>query len=213
MQTIGFESRAFVLSANQCMKRKNLPPWIRGKAPSALGDKSSNGSITSDRRPSTDIAIDENHEATWLRSQKIEVEPNKTNGATSNGKASAVVDEEDPKAERPTPTRRRKSIITKTEDNHEIVLPAVDNPLKPNKASASDEDNEFVSRGGSCIIGPMGNILAGPLWEVEDGGFLSVEADFEDCERGRLDLDVAGSYSRNDAFKLTVEGLDINPPP
>ena len=213
MQTIGFESRAFVLSANQCMRTKNLPPWIKGKAPSAPSDKTSNGSSASGRRLSTDIAIDENHEATWLRSERIEVEPSSTNGATLNGKDSAVVDEENPNAERPTPTRRRKSTITRTEDNHEIVLPAVGNPAKPDQASISDEDDEFVSRGGSCIIGPMGNILAGPLWEVEDGGFLSVEVDFEDCERGRLDLDVAGSYSRNDAFKLIVEGLDINPPP
>lgn len=202
-----------MLSANQCMRRKNLPPWIRGKTPSALGDKSSNGSSLSDRRPSTDIAIDENHEATWLRSEKTGVKPNSTNGAALNGKDNAVVDEEDHKAERPTHTRRRKSTITKTADNHEIALPAVGNSPKPDQVPASDGDDEFVSRGGSCIIGPMGNILAGPLWEVEDEGFLSVEVDFEDCERGRLDLDVAGSYSRNDAFRLTVDGLDINPPP
>ena len=195
------------------MRRRNLPPWISGKAPSTPGEKSINGSRMSDRRLSTDIEIDESHEATWLASQRTRVEPNSTNGATLNGKDSAVEDEEDRQTEQPSPTRRRTSIITKTKDNHEIVLPAVSHSTKPDQASASNEDDEFVSRGGSCIVGPMGNILAGPLWEVEDGGFLSVEVDFEDCERGRLDLDVAGSYSRNDAFKLTVDGLDINPPP
>ena len=71
---------------------------------------------------------------------------------------------------------------------------------------------EFVSRGGSCIVSPLGDVLAGPLWEDEDG-LLVVEVDLEDCVRGRLDLDVAGHYSRSDAFRLTVEGLDLSPPP
>lgn len=57
------------------------------------------------------------------------------------------------------------------------------------------ESEEFVSRGGSCIVSPQGQILQGPLWEDEDG-MLTVGVDFDDCLRGRLDLDVAGSYSR-----------------
>lgn len=82
--------------------------------------------------------------------------------------------------------------------------------------SSDLENDPYLSRGGSCIVNPFGKVLTGPLWEVseEDAASLQiVEVDFEDCLRGRLDLDVAGSYSRNDAFKLTVEGLNLDPPP
>jgi nitrilase len=85
-------------------------------------------------------------------------------------------------------------------------------------AMLTDPDPEaFSSGGGSCIISPLGEVLAGPIWNVNDsdsdGSLQIVDVDFDDCLRGRLDLDLAGSYSRNDAFSLKVEGLDLNPPP
>jgi nitrilase len=73
------------------------------------------------------------------------------------------------------------------------------------------KDEEFLARGGSSIISPMGEVLAGPVWETKT--LIIHECDFDDCDRGKLDLDIAGHYSRSDAFKLTVEGLDLSPPP
>lgn len=61
---------------------------------------------------------------------------------------------------------------------------------------SSEEDDDYVSRGGSCIVGAFGQVLAEPLWDVEDGGIHIVEVDMDDCEKSRLDIDVAGSYSR-----------------
>ncbi|KAI0601715.1 carbon-nitrogen hydrolase [Biscogniauxia sp. FL1348] len=129
--------------------------------------------------------------------------------------------------------RRRSSVID--EDGNEIVLPAVRPTLStvpsqavvpgdeedehddgertiPPQVAGAGPGGEYVSRGGSCIVSPMGEVLAGPQWEDPDG-IIYADVDFEDCVRGRLDLDAAGSYSRNDSFKLTVEGLDFDPLP
>lgn len=148
MRTIAGEGRTFVLSANQCVRYRELPTWITDHA-----DK----------------------EGTALEGMII---------------CSSL----------------RKGSIIKT--NYNI-------------------GDQYISRGGSSICGPLGEVLAGPIWEtcVDDvleasgsgessgkDGLLIHEIDVEDCERGKLDLDVAGSYSRSE-FKLTVEGLDLNPPP
>lgn len=110
------------------------------------------------------------------------------------------------------PARPRKFSII--EDGNEIALPCPKVAMSnghAEEASPAKEKAEFVSRGGSCIISPLGQVLAGPLWEDEDG-LLTMDIDLEDCVRGRLDMDVGGHYSRNDSFRLSVEGLDLSPP-
>lgn len=286
MQTIACEGRAFVLSANQCVKRKNLPAWIKEENGSSdqRADKKPSSEFPENRlrRSSTVTKTDDNHEITWpLRNPKI----SETTEAMGSKSSSNADQDDDPSSHTPTSPKlpRRASVITKTEDNHEISWPSSESksqrnlppiqhsddivspsPLRLTTISLDEKDDndlnspssfhpltktpskhlvalpsslpppqpapkasptpssanpssssgeEFVCRGGSCIISPTGAVLAGPLWEVDTGGLLFATVDFEDCERGKMDLDVAGSYGRGDAFELRVQGLDISPPP
>lgn len=61
---------------------------------------------------------------------------------------------------------------------------------------------EIMCRGGSVIISPLGEVLAGPLYDQE--GMLLAELDLEDVSRGKFDFDVAGHYARPDIFQLLV---------
>lgn len=70
-------------------------------------------------------------------------------------------------------------------------------------AMAGDDPEEIVSRGGSCIIGPLGNVLAGPDFSGEC--ILYADIDLADIVRGKYDFDVVGHYARPDVFKLTVD--------
>ena len=57
-------------------------------------------------------------------------------------------------------------------------------------------------RGGSCIIGPLGEVLAGPAFDGET--ILAADIDQGQIARGKYDLDVCGHYARPDVFKLVV---------
>jgi nitrilase len=61
---------------------------------------------------------------------------------------------------------------------------------------------EIMCRGGSVILSPFGEILAGPLYDRE--GILTAELDLAEVARGKLDFDVVGHYARPDVFQLRV---------
>jgi len=66
-----------------------------------------------------------------------------------------------------------------------------------------DDPETVLSRGGSCIVGPLGNVLAGPDFAGET--ILAADIDSADVARARLDFDVVGHYARPDVFHLSVD--------
>jgi nitrilase len=61
---------------------------------------------------------------------------------------------------------------------------------------------EVMCRGGSVIVSPYGEVLAGPLFDQE--GILFADLDLAEIPRSRFDFDAAGHYSRPDVFQLVV---------
>ena len=56
-----------------------------------------------------------------------------------------------------------------------------------------DDGPEVLCRGGSVIVSPLGEVLAGPLYDEE--GILTAELDRAEIARSKLDFDVMGHYA------------------
>lgn len=74
-------------------------------------------------------------------------------------------------------------------------------------AFVGDDPNRSVMRGGSCIVGPLGAVVAGPVFDAD--ALLVADLDLDDMVRARLDLDVAGHSSRPDLFQLVTAGKTL----
>lgn len=196
MRTVGIEGRCFVLSSNMCV-RDGTDSAANGS--SAIADDE----IRADAEP-----YGRERRSSCVTEEGFEIAL-PAHSAQGTGK---------------TPQRRRPSVFD--EDGNEIVLCGAEDG-KPATAAAANGAQavgkeqavkkngaaaKFICRGGSCITDPFGEVLAGPQWE-DDTGIVYADVDFKDCIRGRLDLDAAGSYSRNDSFKFSVEGLNLAPLP
>ena len=64
-------------------------------------------------------------------------------------------------------------------------------------------EDDWLSRGNSTIVGPEGDILAGPL--VGEPGILYAELDLAAARASRRMFDPVGHYSRPDVFRLHVD--------
>jgi nitrilase len=73
----------------------------------------------------------------------------------------------------------------------------------PDYASAADRLSEPLMRGGSCIVAPTGELLAGPVYD--ERCILYADLDLDEITRGKYDLDVVGHYARPDVFQLHVD--------
>jgi nitrilase len=61
---------------------------------------------------------------------------------------------------------------------------------------------EVLCRGGSAIVSPLGEVLAGPLYGEE--GVLFADLDLGEVARSKIDFDAVGHYARPDVFELIV---------
>jgi nitrilase len=71
-----------------------------------------------------------------------------------------------------------------------------------------DEDlgsdpERVINSGGSCIVNPLGEVLAGPDYTGEV--ILTAEIDLDEVTRARFDFDPVGHYARPDVFQLVVD--------
>lgn len=78
-----------------------------------------------------------------------------------------------------------------------------DIPLTDYPSGLGDAPETVLIRGGSVIVSPMGEVLAGPLFNTE--GVLCAEIDLDDLPMARYDLDVSGHYARPDVLSLRVD--------
>ncbi|KAI0112790.1 carbon-nitrogen hydrolase [Hypoxylon sp. NC0597] len=214
MRTVALEGRCFVVSSNMCVRGEpSSAPVVTNRH-----DMEANGGYEEDRSKG---AVGRRNSCLTEEGFEIALPTSPTSssvfgrprigskGASSRGRRRSVFDEDGNEIALPDGDHMSSSAVIEEEETERR-----DNGKRDTLAliKAPTAPGSFISRGGSSIISPFGDVLAGPQWE-DDEGIIYADVDFDDCIRGRLDLDAAGSYSRNDSFKFSVAGLDLDPLP
>ncbi|MDO9413344.1 MAG: carbon-nitrogen hydrolase family protein [Pseudolabrys sp.] len=76
-------------------------------------------------------------------------------------------------------------------------------------AIQGDDPKTVLMRGGSCIVSPLGQMLAAP--DFSGPAILTADLDIDDVARGKFDFDVTGHYARPDVFRLHVNERAMHP--
>jgi nitrilase len=71
------------------------------------------------------------------------------------------------------------------------------------QCALGDAPDTLLIRGGSMIVSPLGEVLAGPDYSGET--ILYADIDLDEIVRGKYDLDVVGHYARPDVFSLRLD--------
>src|SRR3546814_8380040 len=61
-----------------------------------------------------------------------------------------------------------------------------------------------ILRGGSMVVSPLGEVLAGPVFDCETEIYADLNMDL--LSQANLDFDVVGHYARPDIFELKEIG-------
>jgi nitrilase len=73
----------------------------------------------------------------------------------------------------------------------------------PGRDALYGGEDDWLSRGNTAIVGPDGNILAGPL--IGEEGTLFADIDVSEARASRQQFDPVGHYGRSDVLRLTVD--------
>jgi nitrilase len=87
-------------------------------------------------------------------------------------------------------------------------LTRADLPEDVHPVQGNDPETVLIG-GGSTIVSPLGEVLAGPLRGTD--GVLVADLDLDELPRAKFDLDTTGHYARPDVFTLTVDATSRAP--
>jgi nitrilase len=200
VRTIGIEGRCFVVSSNMCVRDAGLGAATerhqrQQQTTSTTSASTSTKGVDDKPKPRRNSCItEEGFEIALPSPLKTSASPpaQRVPVRDVSGKAVEHI---------PPPTGSNvgaslSSAILREEDNPSTTgTTTTQHQTHPGQKVNPGAEATFVSRGGSSIVSPFGDVLAGPQWE-DDEGIIYADVDMEDCVRGRLDLDAAGSYSR-----------------